>query len=543
MSIYGKLGVINTNLMANAAYRGLEATNSLLNIHQNRIATLKKVNTSADDPAGYIHATGMRIDLDGMEVASNNIGNAQNMINIANNGATSIKGLLMEMRQKALEASDGSKNAAQRQAIQNQIAQYIAEIQDTVGQTTWNGELLLNGNASFTFQTGPEVNDTTNLAIGLNFRLGLKQATLANGLREGDIIFSNTTAVADGGKPTVTNTDSVIDADWTIEFTGDNSYKVSYTTADGVSYEYKDTYYLGAGQQFSGRGISLSGLRLASSVTNKSFAEGDIITFTTKATVSGDVYGLGWDVADDDNYGMSLASMITASGGTGIAGLAEAGDLIEFEIRVEDGATLSGETISNTGAIAALKIRTRVDKGDGNGWGDWTDWEDEQTIRASGTISFNGTTHHATGLQISFSGLDVLTEGDIFRGKIQTSQVGHVVSGSVSVDGLTGAGGINLSTVNGAKASLRKLDKAIEKVDAELGNIGAMTKRLDMKSNLLEGRKTQTTAAISRIEDADLISEQMEIAKLMILQQSNMALLAQAQQTPRLVLGILGLGG
>jgi len=543
MSIYGKLGVINTNLMANAAYRGLEATNSLLNVHQNRIATLKKVNTSADDPAGYIHATGMRIDLDGMEVASNNIGNAQNMINIANNGATSIKGLLMEMRQKALEASDGSKNAAQRQAIQNQIAQYIAEIQDTVGQTTWNGELLLDGNASFTFQTGPEVNDTTNLAIGLNFRLGLKQATLANGLREGDIIFSNTTAVANGGKPTVTDTDSVIDADWTIEFTGDNSYKVSYTTADGVSYEYEDTYYLGTGQQFSGRGISLSGLRLASSVTNKSFAEGDIITFTTKATVSGDLYGLGWDVADDDNYGMSLASMINASGGTGIGGLAEAGDLIEFEIKVEDGATLSAGVISNTGSPATLKIRTRVDKGDGKGWGDWTDWEDERTIYGSGTISFNGTTHHATGLQISFSGLDVLTEGDIFRGKIQTSQDGHVVSGSVSVDGLTGTGGINLSTVNGAKASLRKLDKAIEKVDAELGNIGAMSKRLDMKSNLIEGRKTQTTAAISRIEDADLISEQMEVAKLMILQQSNMSLLAQAQQTPRLVLGILGLGG
>ncbi|MEW6379014.1 MAG: flagellin [bacterium] len=538
MSIYGKLGVINTNLMANSAYRGLESTNSLLNVHQSRIATLKRVNTSADDPAGYIHATGMKIDLNGMEMAGNNIGNAQNMINTANDGATSIKSLLMEMRQKALEASDGSKNSAQRAAIQDQIAQYINEIQDTVTQTTWNGELLLDGNAAFTFQTGPNVNDTTDLAIDLNFRLGLKQATLANGLNNGDVIFSNTTAVADDGKPTVTNADNVIDADWTIEFTGDNSYKVSYTTTDGVSYDYESTFYLTDGQQFSGRGISLSGLRLASSVTDKKFAEGDIITFSTKKTVTGDVYGLGWSVSDSDNYGMSLASMVTASGDTGIAGLAEAGDLIEYEIRVDDGATL------NSGATsAALQIRTRVDKGDGKGWGDWTDWEDEKTINASGSVTFDGTTHHATGLQLSFSGNDVLTEGDIFRGKIQTSQVGHVTSGSVSVDGLTGAGGINLSTVNGAKASLRKLDKALERVDAELGNIGAMTKRLDMKSSLLEGRKTQSTAAISRIEDADLINEQMEISKLTILQQANMSLLAQAQQAPRMVLGILGLGG
>ncbi|MEW5802146.1 MAG: flagellin [bacterium] len=538
MSIYGKLGVINTNLMANAAYRGLESTNSMLSVHQNRIATLKKVNSSADDPAGYIHATGMKIDMDGMEMASNNIGNAQNMINITNDGASSIKNLLMEMRQKALEASDGSKNSAQRAAIQDQISQYINEIQDTVDQTTWNGELLLDGNASFNFQTGPDVGDSTNLAIGLNFRLGLRQANMANGLRGGDVIFSNTTAVTDGGKPTVTNADSVIDADWTIEFTGDNSYKVSYTTADGVSFDYESTFYLTEGQQYSGRGISLSGLRLASGIADKKFAEGDIITFNTKATVDADLYGLSWDVEDRDNYGMSLTSMIVADGDTGTGGLAEAGDLIEYEIKVFDGGTMNSGTTS-----AALKIRTRVDKGDGNGWGDWTDWEDEKTINASGTITFDGTNHHATDLEISFSGGDVLTEGDVFKGKIQTSQAGHVVDDSVNVDGLTGAGGLNLSTVNGAKSSLRKLDAALAQVDSELGNIGAMTKRLDMKSNLLDGRKTQTAAAVSRIEDADLINEQMNVSKLMILQQANMSLLAQAQQSPRMVLGILGLGG
>lgn len=539
MSIYGKLGIINTNLMANAAYRGLESTNSALNTHQNRIATLKKVNGSADDPAGYIQATGMKIDMNGMDVAGNNIGNAQNMIGIANDGGSSIKNLLMEMRQKALEASDGTKTSSQRAAIQDQMAQYINEIQDTVGQTTWNGESLLDGNASFSFQTGPNPNNTTDLAIGLNFRLGLKQANMANGLRGGDIIFG-TTAVTDGGKPTVsaTNTANVIDADWTVEFQGDNSYKVSYTTDDGVSFDYGSTYYLTDGQQFSGRGVSLSGLKVADGITDKGFAEGDIITFTTKATVNGDSYALDWDVEDDDNYGMSLSSMITASGATGTAGLAEAGDSIEYEIKVTNGATLDGGSTS-----AALKIRTRADKGDGSGWGDWTDWEDKQTTNTSGTVTFGGTDHHATGIQIAFSGNDTLTEGDIFKGKIQTSQVGHVASGSVDVGGLTGTGGINLTTANGAKASLLKLDKALGKIDNELGNIGAMTKRLDIKSGLLDSRKTQTAAAVSRIEDADLINEQMEISKLMILQQANMSLLAQAQQAPRMVLGILGLGG
>lgn len=538
MSVFGKLGVINTNLMANAAYRGMETTNNILNMHQNRIATLKKVNSAADDPAGYIHATGMRIDMDGMEMAGNNIGNAQNMIKIANDGASSIKSLIMEMRQKSLEASDGSKTSSQRAAIQDQVVQFINEIQDTVGQTTWNGDILLDGNASFNFQTGPESGDITNLAVGLNFRLGLQRSDTAHGLGAGDIIFSNTTAVSDRGKPTVTQDSSVIDADWMVEFTGDNSYKVSYTTTDGVNFSFTSTFYLASGQQFSGRGLSLSGLRLASSVTDQDFVEGDIITFSTKGTVSGDLFGLGWDVSDDDNYDMSLSSMTTASGGTGLTGLASGGDLIEYEIKVVDGAILdSGST------YAKLQIRTRADKGDGNGFGDWTDWEDEQSINASGSINFTSTNHHATGLKLTFSGNDTLSEGDTFEGKIQTSQVGHVTSGSVDVDGLTGFGGINLTTENGAKASLKKLDQALSKVDSELGNIGAMTRRLDIKSDLLDGRKTQQAAAISRIEDADLIYEQMEISKLMILQQANMSLLAQAQQAPRMVLGILGLGG
>ncbi len=537
MSVFGKLGVINTNLMANAAYDGLERTNNLLNTHQSRIATLKKVNNAADDPAGYIHATGMKIDINGMGVAENNIASAQNMIGIANQGATSIKDLLMEMRNKALESMDGSKTTQQRAAIQDQVAQFINEIQDTVGQTTWNGENLLDGNAAFNFQTGPERGNVTDMAIDLNFRLGLKQANLANGLKSGDIYFSGT-SVADSGKPLVTSADSVIDADWTVEFTGDTSYKVSYTTAEGVTYDYASTYYLTSGQQFTGRGVSLDGLRLASGVVEADFAEGDVISFSTTKTVRGDNYGLEWDVENDDNYGMALTSMVVASGGTGLTGLAKAGDLIEFEVQVTDGATL------NSGATsAALQIRTRVDNGDGTGWGDWTDWENTKHINASGSVTFDSTDHHATGLELKFSANDVLTEGDVFKGKVQTSQAGHVTSGSVNVDGLTGYGGINLSTENGAKASLLKLDKALGKVDTELGDMGAMTRRLDIKSELLAGRKSQVGAAVSRIEDADLIYEQMEVAKLNILQQANMSLLAQAQQAPRMVLGIMGMGG
>lgn len=543
MSIYGKLGVINSNLMANAAYQGMESTNKLLSVHQNRIATLKKVNGSADDPAGFVMASGMKIEMDGMDVSAENIGSAQNMINIANNGASSIKDLLTEMRKKALEATDGSKSDAQRSAIQSQISQYMNEIQDTVGQTTWNGKLLLDGNASFNFQTGPNDSDTTNLAIGLNFRLGLKQANLAAGLGAGDVQFGADkdgavadTTLADGGKPIVATEANTINADWTVEFTGNNSYKVSYTTDEGSSYEYTPTYYLAADKQFAGQGISLEGFGIGTG-TGKAFAEGDVISFSTKAHVDADLYNRSKSTDEDSSYINPIDDMMDSSAVDGTSGLGKEGDVVEYVAKVTQGADLAA---SDTGK---LKIKTRAYR-DGQ-WGEWTDFGDEQDVTDATPITFSATTfdHHAAGLSMTFTAADNLTQGDTFEGTIQIAKDGHVADNSVNVDGLTGTGGLNLSTANGAKASLHKLDKALQSVDSELGNIGAMNKRLDIKSNLLEGRKTQTNAAVSRIEDADLISEQLQIAKLQVLQQANLSLMSQAQQAPRMVLQIMGIGG
>jgi len=552
MAIYGKLGVINTNLMANAAYQGMESTNQLLSVHQNRIATLKKVNGSADDPAGYVMASGMKIEMDGMDVSGDNIANAQNMINIANNGASSIKNLLTEMRKKALEASDGSKSNDQRSAIQSQISQYLSEIQDSVSQTTWNGKILLDGNASFGFQTGPNSGDVTNLAIGLDFNLGLTQNRLANGLGATDIEFGAlaTDIVANGGNPAIADTDNVIDADWTIEFVGENSYNVSYTTPDSSeSHTYGTTFTIGD-TPFIGKGIDLTAFALVDPAGSKKFAQGDILTFSTKATRDNDHFDQTKSInTASSEYVQTQNQMIDA---TGVAGLdtnelCKPGDLVQYKIEVTEGST---DLSTLTGSAATLEISTRLYNEGEKEWGDWVTGDSVDVNEASAYLAtFDGTDndHHAKGLAMTVDATDKLTTGDTFTGTIQIQKDGHVVTDSdgvgVNLDGVAGQGVINLSTKNGAKASLNKLDVALSSVDGELGNMGAMSKRLDIKSNLMEGRKTQIGAAVSRVEDADLISEQLQIAKLQVLQQANLSLMSQAQQAPRMVLQIMGIGG
>ena len=68
------------------------------------------------------------------------------------------------------------------------------------------------------------------LAIDLNFALGLGQGTLAEQLAKGDL-YIGSNSVLDGGTFSVACAPKTIDADWTIEFTGEDAYKISYTNS------------------------------------------------------------------------------------------------------------------------------------------------------------------------------------------------------------------------------------------------------------------------------------------------------------------------
>ena len=85
---------------------------------------------------------------------------------------------------------------------------------------------------------------------------------------------------------------------------------------------------------------------------------------------------------------------------------------------------------------------------------------------------------------------------------------------------------------------LGSLDTAISRVSTELQKVGSLVSRLDIKENTLSVSITNVEAAKSRIMDADMAKEQLEMTKLQILQQTSTAQLAQANSAPQ---GILSL--
>ncbi len=90
-----------------------------------------------------------------------------------------------------------------------------------------------------------------------------------------------------------------------------------------------------------------------------------------------------------------------------------------------------------------------------------------------------------------------------------------------------------------AARSITILDSAINKVSKQRAVLGAYQNRLEHTINNLTTASTNTTAAESRIRDADMAKEMMNFTKLNILSQAGNSMLAQANQLPQNVLSLL----
>jgi len=135
------------------------------------------------------------------------------------------------------------------------------------------------------------------------------------------------------------------------------------------------------------------------------------------------------------------------------------------------------------------------------------------------------------------------------QGKSLTFQVGHE-SGemnriefdpsktNVSADAL-GISGVDLSSKDAALGSMAKIDEAINKVNANRSELGALQNRLHSTSNTLGSTIENLAEAKSRIMDTDIAAETSNLAKNNILQNAGISVLAQANAAPSTAMKLL----
>ncbi|SFV05236.1 flagellin [Alicyclobacillus macrosporangiidus] len=101
-------------------------------------------------------------------------------------------------------------------------------------------------------------------------------------------------------------------------------------------------------------------------------------------------------------------------------------------------------------------------------------------------------------------------------------------------------GGIDVSSQSAANAAITTIDKAIQTVSTQRDQLGAYQNRLEHTINNLDASSQNLTSAESGITDTDMASAMAEFTKDNVLQQAAVAMLAQANQQPQLVLKLLG---
>jgi flagellin len=157
--------VLNTNIDALVAQNALTASGNQLQTSLQQLSTGLRINTAADDAAGYAIVQGMTSQIDGLNQASQNANDGVSLAQTAAGALQEVTNDLQSMRDLAVESLNASNSSQDRQDLNAQFTQLMNDINSVAAQTQFNGVNLLDGSfQGATFQVG--ANAGQSITIG-----------------------------------------------------------------------------------------------------------------------------------------------------------------------------------------------------------------------------------------------------------------------------------------------------------------------------------------------------------------------------------------
>lgn len=161
---------IRTNVSALFAQRQLGYSTAALQKSSERLSSGFRINSSADDAAGFGISERMRAQISGLTQAQRNAQDGASMVQVAEGGLNQITLMLQRLRTLAVQSANGSNTTADRRLIQTEVNQLLAEISRQASATSFNGLKLLTGrangtNSSLSFQVGADKGQTLEFNI------------------------------------------------------------------------------------------------------------------------------------------------------------------------------------------------------------------------------------------------------------------------------------------------------------------------------------------------------------------------------------------
>ncbi len=592
---------INTNIGALSSAAAASSVNKSMELAMERLSTGLRINTAADDAAGVAIASRLTSEIRGTNQAIRNAMDGQAMIDTAEGAHNEITNILQRMREVIVQAANDTNNASDRANLQTELDNLTAEIDRIAGTTAWAGKLLLDGStpdsknlsgvhsdkATFNLQVGSSTAalDTMAVQIGAvsSKALGISGPTTTPSTQ------LNVAAAATKGNLEITaqSDDSstfTLSGVWnagdiyTASIAG-VQVQITAADADGYSNDME-----GLARQFADKASevillpanddALSNMTVSrvgtavtvslgqaggqftlnnTAVTNDASSDGGITvaggnqitiantTYDATETFSVDINGTTISVANATDYGAGTA--FAAS---------DAGAAAALAAKVNGTAAFSAAGISATSNAGVVTLKqVLVPSGV-----TVTSGAAASTIsESSGTFTVGGTVTAGDKFTLTIDGTKVETTiaaGDQFTDDIAgaVAQIAKAIEDAglenVKVTNVTGttfdlekSNSIQVDTLANARSSLQSVDNAINVVNTQRANLGAVSNRLDSTVANLTNISTNLESGRSRIMDADFAAESTNLAKAQILQQASMAMLAQANASKQSVLQLL----
>jgi flagellin len=404
--------------------------------------------------------------------------------------------ILQRIRELAVQSANATNSAADRAALNNEVGQLAAELDRIAATTSFNGQQLLDGSNSNTYQVGANAGEvitvsTTNFRTDNygNYRMGALAATASSNL--GDLTLGSTvTTMASSAALATRIVGTAITVNGAL-----GSASITYAagaTAKTVAKSIND--------QVSTTGVTATA---KTEVTLSTFVSGSYswkitsnntsavtVSFVVPSTINSDGLAAAINAINDQTAKTGVTAKIGTSG-AGITLLNASGENITIS-SVTGSATVAGTALASVNSLIGVgQLTLDSDKSFGVSQQVSTDW--------------------ITGAAPASSAAAVLQK---------TSQV-------------------DVGNVDAANRTIALVDGALQAVNGMRAKYGAVQSRFELTVSNLKTASENLSASRSRIRDADFALETANLTRNQILQQAGTAMLAQANALPNSVLTLL----
>ncbi len=516
---------INYNYEAAVTYTSLKQNERLLNKSLLRLSTGLRILSAADDASGLFIADQLAVVSAGLEQGNRNIQFAISALQIAEGGVSQIFDKLKTMYQKAVSAANDINDPNARLALQRDIENLRDAILKIAQDTEYNGIRLLNGsfnNVKIHYGARSVQSLSVSIASVLPQQLGGYVA------EDAPVPLVDTT---NGVQAAITtNTAYSVAAGDYLQFTFTDGTQVTLNSLDQLGYDFNGsgTYILDASAIANtiNSNATLQGKGVRAYAENVSVAESAFnLTVATNETATVNIY-VGGELVFTKNYeegtyslDQVIADINDQANGRLIASKDSTGTKLVLEAP-------NGETIS---VEVTAGVTTSIDLGV------FLDLDNDPATTTSATVS-NGTGSAVRVGTLTLMGIENFTVEGNGIAYFYDIAGGNPLPTSGTFNSLND---IDVTTNKGAEIAQTLIQSAIRQVDIIRSQIGSTIINLQSIYDAQAVAKDNTDNAENVIRNVDFAKEMTEFTKYQIRMQSGIAMLAQANTLPQLVLQLL----